>query len=495
MLSKIEYTAPQYIVDDKVVTIQVFSIKNGVQSDAKEIQLTAKAVAPVAPEYSETITGAPNSYIEFSVNTEPNTTIEIVSCSLGTASVNGNNIKITFGDLDDDAEVALVIKAIRGKFESPELTINGNVVIPVPQEPNITGPAEVDEKQTADFILTNPEADVTYEATATGGNIVKSGDKFIFTAPDIEADTEVTLTFKATRKSKVSQVTKVIQVKNVLGKSVKLEIQNTGELKVLKDSDLVINFTNANGTLKVTNKSEYYGTAVVEGSTIKVTGVNNGTANFEVTQTEEDKAESDVLAFSVKVYEVSAQLIAKSSNPAEVKVNEDIVLEFTNANGELAVNADTEFVNALVQDSTIKVQGIKVGNASIAVTQTEEGKEPSEALNISIEVKAAEVVKEKSATLELQESQALTTEIPNTLDIVFKNLTGTLSANITEGENFGSIATESNKIVLTPTAAGSIKISAQQTENDKTISDALEITITITAQPEVPESPDSGESE
>ena len=145
MLSNVEYTAPQYIEEDKNITIQFITIKNGVESDPTEVQLTAKAIAPTAPECGETISGEPNSYVEFSVNTEPNTTIEIVSCSFGTATANGSNIKIVFGDIEEDREVTLIVKAKRGKFESPELTISGNCVIPVPAEPAITGVEEMDD--------------------------------------------------------------------------------------------------------------------------------------------------------------------------------------------------------------------------------------------------------------------------------------------------------------------------------------------------------------
>ena len=485
MLSNVEYTAPQYIEEDKNITIQFITIKNGVESDPTEVQLTAKAIAPTAPECGETISGEPNSYVEFSVNTEPNTTIEIVSCSFGTATANGSNIKIVFGDIEEDREVTLIVKAKRGKFESPELTISGNCVIPVPAEPAITGVEEMDENTIQEFQITNKEENAVYTAEATLGTISESGDKFVFSAPNVTKDTQVTLTFKAQRKSKVSTTTKTILVKNVLVPSASLEIANEGELKVQKGQTLDVTFKDVKGTLSVENKAEFYGTAVVQGNKVVVSGVESGTAKFSVTQTEDDKAPSAALEFDVKVYEVSAKLVANSSNATEVKVQKSIELSFDNVLGTLAVNNTSDLITTAIETDKIRVTGVKNGTAKFSVTQTESGKEPSEALDITIEVKAAEVQPtepEKSATLELADKQVQTTDSATPLDIQFKNLTGTLSAEITEGSEFGSIAVESNKITLTPSAAGTIKISAQQTESNKTKSDALAITITITAQ-------------
>mgnify|MGYP004462290353 CR=1 FL=1 len=482
MLSNVEYTAPQYIEADKNVTIQFITIKNGVESDPTEVILTAKAIAPTAPEYDGTIDGEPNNYVEFSVNTEPNTTIEIVSCSFGTATANGSNIKIVFGDIEEDCEVTLIIKAKRGKFESPNLTISGNCVIPVPGNPAVSGVEEMNENTIQEFQITNIEKGVTYTAEATLGTINESGNKFVYSAPKVTEDTEVTLTFKGTRKSKVATTTKTVLIKNVLEPSASLEIQNEGELKVLKGSTLEVNFKEVKGTLSVQNLTEFYGTAEVQGNKVVVSGVESGTAKFSVTQTEDDKAPSDALEFSVKVYEVSAKLVANASNPTEVKVQESIELSFDNVLGTLNVDNTSEFITTSVETDKVRVTGVSVGSATFSVTQTESNKEASEKLEVTIEVKAAEqpVEPEKSTTLELADSQAVTTDSATPLDIQFKNLTGTLSAEIAEGSEFGSIAVETDKITLTPTAAGTIKISASQTESNKSASDALLIEITIT---------------
>ena len=482
MLSNVKFTAPQYIAENKDVTIQVSSIKNGIQSEPVEFTLTAKAIAPVAPDYTgDEIVGSPASFVEFDVNSEPNTSIEVVSCTNGKATANGASIKLTLDDLDADAEGSLVIKAKRGKFESPETTIAFKVFITEPNAPVVEGPSEITENSVATFTA-QVEEDCVLSAESDGGDCVVTGNSVVFTPTKVDKDSNVDIVFTASRKSKTASTTKSILVKNVLEASAKLELADSQELRVEKSKDLIINFKNANGTLKVSNTSEFYGTAVVESNTIKVTGANAGNINLSVTQTEADKAESEALEIQVEVFEYSEKLIANASNASSVEVGKTIDLQFDNATGELNATAKNANIEVSVVGNAVQVKGVTEGTGTLEVSQTQEGKEPSEVLAINIAVEAAQAAQEKSATLELAESQAQTTDSATPLDIQFANLTGTLAANITSGSEFGSIAVEADKIVLTPTAEGTIVISATQTEADKLVSDALEISITITAQ-------------
>lgn len=482
MLSNIKFTAPQYIAEDKQVTIQVSSIKNGIQSDPIEFTLTAQAIAPVAPDYSgDELIGSPASFLEFDINSEPNTQIEVVSCTNGKATANGTSIKLTLDDLDTDANGELVVKAKRGKFESPETTIAFKIFITEPTAPVVEGPSEVTENGVANFSVTI-EDDCTLTAESEGGDcVVTSDNRVVFTPAKVTEDTSVDITFTSTRKSKTASTTQSILVQNVLEPSAKLELADSQELRVEKSKDLIIAFKNAVGTLNVTNTGEYYGTAVVEDKTIKVTGANAGTINLQVTQTEADKAPSEALDIAVSVFEISDTLIAASSNPSSVEVGASVDLTFDNADGTISAVAKNDNIEVAVVGQAVQVKGVKEGTGTLEVTQTQEGKEPSEALAINIAVEAAAVVEEKSATLVLADSQAVTTTADTALDITFANLTGTLAAEITSGSEVGSIAVEADKITLTPTGEGTIVISATQTESDKSVSDALEISITITA--------------
>lgn len=483
MLSNIKFTAPQHIAEDKVVTIQVSSVKNGVASDPIEFTLTAQAIAPVAPTYTgDELVGEPASFLEFEVGTEPNTQIEIVSCTNGKATASGSAIKLTLDDLDADASGELVIKAKRGKFESPEATIAFKVFITEPTAPVVEGPSEVTENGVANFSVTI-EDDCTLTAASEGGDcVVTSNNRVVFTPAKVAEDTSVNIVFTNTRKSKSASTTQSILVQNVLEPSAKLELAENQTLRVKKDEDLIIQFKNATGTLAVTNASEFYGTAVVEGSTIKITGANAGTINLQVTQTEADKAPSEALDIEVVVYEISDKLVASASNASSVEVGKSVDLQFDNATGTLTAQAKKDSIEVAVIGQAVQVKGIKEGTGALEVSQTQEGKEPSEVLAINIAVEAAVV--EKSATLVLADSQAVTTTADTPLDIAFANLTGTLTAEVTSGSEFGTIEVQSDKVVLTPTAEGTVVISATQTESGKSVSDALEISISITATQE-----------
>lgn len=482
MLSNIKFTAPQYIVDDKDITIQVSSVKNGVASDPIEFTLTAQAIAPVAPDYSgDELTGGPASFIEFDVGTEPNSQIEIVSCTNGKASVNESTIKLTLDDLDADADGVIVIKAKRGKFESAETTISFKILITEPQAPVVEGPAEVKENEVANFTA-EIESDCKLTAESSGGDCAVTDDnRVVFTPAKVTEDSEVEIVFTATRKSKTASITKSILVKNVLEPSAKLELVDNQVLRVEKDKDLVIAFKNANGVLAVTNSGEYYGTAVVESNTIKVSGLNAGSINLKVTQTETDKSVSEALDITVEVFEYSAKLVANASNANSVEIGKTIDLSFDNVSGEISAQAKNDNIEVAVVGQAVQVKGVKEGTGTLEVSQTEDGKEPSEVLSINIAVEAAQIVQEKSATLQLADSQAVTTDSATPLDIQFANLAGTLAAEITSGSEFGSIAVEADKITLTPAAEGTIVISATQTEENKLVSEALEISISITA--------------
>lgn len=485
MLSNIKFTAPLYIAEDKQVTIQVSSIKNGIQSDPIEFTLTAQAIAPAAPDYSgDELVGAPASIVEFDVNSEPNTTIEVVSATNAKATANGTTIKLTLDDLDSDSEGSLIIKAKRGKFESPETTIEFKVFIAEPTAPVVEGPSEVTENGVANFSVTI-EGDCALTAESDGGDCVVAEDnRVVFTPAKVESDTSVDITFTSTRKTKTASTTQSILVKNVLEPSAKLELADSQTLRVKKGEDLIIAFANATGTLAVKNTSEFYGTAVVEDSTIKVTGANAGTINLQVTQTEADKAESEALAIEVVVYEVSDKLIANADNATKVEIGKSVDLTFENADGTISAEAKNEYIEVAVVGSAVQVKGLSEGTGTLEVTQTQEGKEPSEALAINIVVEAAQApeppVEEKSEKLVLADSQSQDTDINTPLDVRFANLTGTLAATISTGSEFGSIQVEADKIVVNPKAEGVIEISATQTQEGKTESEALMFSITIT---------------
>ena len=388
MLSNIVYQSPYYIEEDTNVTIQVKTVKNGVESDPTEFTLVAKAQAPIAPTYDEALSGEPGSYLEFEVNTEPNTKIVVSEITNATATVNGSKIKVNFPDQNTDYDVNLKIKATRGKFSSGETEFNINVVIPIPTAPVVSGSYLVNEKETLTFIV-SVESDCTLEASALKGTCAISGKNVIYTAPEVSADDTDTITFTSKRKSKVTSVTKEIQITNVKEKSASLELADSQALKVLKGSNLVINFKSVEGTLAVTNNSEYYGAAVVEGNTIKISGTENGTMNISVTQTETDKLPSDALDIQIKVYEVSSTLIASTSNESSVEVNKSIDINFDNANGTLSIENATDNITTLIQDNKVVVNGVSEGSASFDVYQTETDKEISEKLTISITVTAA----------------------------------------------------------------------------------------------------------
>ena len=302
MSSKIKYKSPDFIAEDKDVTIQVTQVLDGKESPAKEVVLKAIAVAPKAPKFHGILKGQPSETVVLPIDTEPNTTLKIVSCSFGAASVSGTGVSIAFPDTDKDVPVTLVIKAIRGKFESPTKTINGYCEIQAPKALQIVGPTEIYEGHTAKFSLLNPEAGVSYSGTSKAGSIAFSKNIFTFTPPSITQTKAFTLSFLGTKKSKVTSKQIAILVKNLTEKANKLEIAST-IFSVKKGAKIEILFKSVEGVLEVTNLTDSIGTAAVEGNKLIITGIAAGTAKFSVTQTGDYTLPSDPLEFSISVTE------------------------------------------------------------------------------------------------------------------------------------------------------------------------------------------------
>lgn len=489
MLSKLEYTSPAYIAEDMAVDINVVSIKDGVKSEPITFTLTAKAQAPVVPTFTGKTTGAPGSVLKLTITTEPNTTLDVRGDGNAQVVVKGNIVEVTLADISTDANGNLTIKAIRGAFESPELTIPYKIFIEEPSKPVIQGSSAVNENTQSEYTIT-ADADTEIKVSVTKGTASLEGNKVLFVAPEVVEDEVVTLTVTSSRKSKTASTDFEIQVQNVKQKTPTLELVDNQAKTTDKGTELVVQFKSVVGSLAIKNADAVadYGVSV-DGETIKIAATKRGSFMLEVTQTSEGNLESEVLTIAIKVQDLSTKLVAAVANPAEVKALNDIMLSFDNATGTLEAQGD-EFASAEVQDTQVKVTGLKEGNATIQVTQTEADKDPSEPLSLIIAVKAAD----KQETLVLADSQALTTEVSKLLNIAFKNLTGTLAAEITEGSTYATITVESDKIVLTPTAAGEVKISATQSADKTITSDALEITITITeAQTEPAKTPEEGQ--
>ena len=205
-------------------------------------------------------------------------------------------------NLESDKTVVIDLSTVKNGVESDPIGVTLTAKAPVkPNEPTISGPSEVGEGVTATFNVTFNETDA-FEAkvsvTKGTATLSETKDSVSFVAPMVESDEQVTLTVTATRGTKSTSSTKTITIKNQV--SEKLIAKSSNATEVEEQAEVVLSFTNAVGTLTVSEISDPI-TAVVEGQTVKVTGVTAGSGTFKVTQTESGKAESEALDVSITV--------------------------------------------------------------------------------------------------------------------------------------------------------------------------------------------------
>jgi len=81
-------------------------------------------------------------------------------------------------------------------YEKCDFTLNVFLKIAIP---NISGASFVDETKTTDLLITNYDNDVTYEIDVSDGEFELIGAIIKWTMPEVEEDTELTLTINATK--------------------------------------------------------------------------------------------------------------------------------------------------------------------------------------------------------------------------------------------------------------------------------------------------------
>lgn len=298
--------------------------------------------------------------------------------------------------------------------------------------------------------------------------------KVIYTAPELENDTEVIIELTTEKKGFKSDPIEVTLTAKGFDAPSAPVIEGASEVQ--ENQTLTLNYT-------VDEK------ATLKGQADKGTLTIGETIEFVAPEVESD--EEATLTFyaqrGTKVSETITKTIAiknvevKSDAPIvkgtpEGFVNEDINVEFTNVVGTLAIKGNQEGFTATVEGNKVKVNSSTESTYTFSVTQTESGKTESDATEVTVTVKAKPL--EKSATLTT--SSATEVQVDSTIDIEFDNVVGTLKVSeVSEGIEAQVSGT---KVQVTGKTEGQASFKVTQTESGKTESDALTVTITVSAK-------------
>ena len=241
----------------------------------------------------------------------------------------------------------------------------------------------------------------------------------------------------------------------------------SAELEKGQTLDLVATVTgNADVTVTWTSSNDAVATVDANG---KVTGVAEGSANITATsQAEPNK--SATCNITVKAASVTSSITLDKST-AEVEIGKDITLKATTVPTD---GVTVKWTSSNAEIATVdngKVTGIKEGEATITATLVENGNETVKSTCVVTVKKAARTIALDNTKLEMAVGEE------KTLKATVEGYTTDSNGKVTWTTSDKTIATVDDNGKVLALKAGSVKITATNTEKDVKVEAVCEITV------------------
>ena len=324
--------------------------------------------------------------------------------------------------------------------------------------------AELEKSQTLDLVATvtgNADVTVTWTSSNDAVATVDANGKVTGVA---EGSAAITATSQADpNKSATCSITVKAPVETV---AITLD-KTSGEVEVDKTLDLVATVT-GNANVTVTWESSDPTKATVDANG-KVTGVAEGTVTITATS-QADTTKKATCNITVKAASVTSSITLDKST-AEVEIGKDITLKATTvpADGVTVKWTSSNAEIAMVDNG--KVTGIKEGEATITATLVENGNETVKSTCVVTVKKAARTIALDNTKLEMAVGEE------KTLKATVEGYTTDSNGKVTWTTSDKTIATVDDNGKVVALKAGSVKITATNTEKDVKVEAVCEITV------------------
>ncbi len=243
--------------------------------------------------------------------------------------------------------------------------------------------------------------------------------------------------------------------------------KTSGEVEVGKTVTLVATVT-GNENTTVTWTSSDTAVATVDANGV-VTGVKAGTVTITATS-QADNTKTATCSIMVKAPQVASS-ITLDKTIAEVEIGKEITLKATTTPEEGVSVKWTSSDTTIATVTDGKVTGVKAGKAIITATLVENGSE-------TVKIECSITVTEVARKVVLEETKLeMTVGEEKTLKATVEGYTEASNGKVTWTSSDKTIATVDDKGKVLALKAGSVKITATNTENTVKVEAVCEITI------------------